>query len=173
MSDNLHAGVDACLVRSSHTLQHKCMSEAEFPIEAEENALVRWFQVISGTIILLVVATVAYAILLTITDAIPYLFDHFPFHTGELFRVVITASAGIWTGAAALKFIFPRVERRAVFGILATLMIVAIVGGSLVMAIEGTHHGWEAILTSIVFLTMGASLLRGKDWDDLPGRKNS
>ena len=149
------------------------MSKTEFPAKAEQNPVVRWFQIIAGTVLLLVVATIAYAILLTITDAIPYLFDYFPFHTGELFRVVITASAGMWAGVAALKFIFPRVGRRAVFTILATLMVVAIIGGSVAMAIKGTHHGWEGVLSSIVFLSVSASLVRGEGWDELPARKIS
>jgi hypothetical protein len=149
------------------------MSEAEFPAEAEQNPVVRWFQIVAGTVVLLGVATICYAILLTITYAIPYLFDYFPFHSGELFRVVITASAGMWAGATALKFIFPSVCRRAVFAILATLMVIAIIGGSVAMTVKETHQGWEGIMSSIVFLVMGASLLRGKDWDDLPGRKQT
>ena len=147
------------------------MSRAEFPVEGEQSLGVRWFQIIAGAIILLSVATISYDLLLTIVTVIPALPHFFPFGTGEFFLVVITASAGMWAGAAATKFIFPRVNRAPVFIIVATLMLIATVGGSLVMFVKGTHDGWEGVVSAIVFLVTSTSLLLGDGWNDLPGRK--
>ena len=149
------------------------MSNAEFPAEAEQNSVVRWLQIIAGTLILLIVATAAYRVLLAVTGLISGFFQVFPFGSGQLIRVIITASIGMWLGAAALKLLFPRVSRGPVFVIVTTLMLVAIVGGSLAMAVKNTHEGWEGVISAIAFLVTGITYIRGDDWKELPGRKAS
>jgi hypothetical protein len=149
------------------------MAKAEFPLDAERSPIISGLQVIFGVLILLVVATVSYGVLLTISGLISGFFRIFPFGTGNLIRVIITASIGMWLGAASLKLVFPRVSRRAVFRIIASLMLVAIVGGSLVMAVKGTLEGWQGVISAVAFLVTSATYVRGEDWKDLPGRKVS
>jgi hypothetical protein len=148
------------------------MSTSENANASGQSALAKWVQIIGGTIVLLIVATVGYAVLLTIAGILPAaLWDRFGIG-GNALRVIIAAAAGMWLGASAMKFAFPRVDRKPVFAFIAILMTIAIIGGLYGMALRGNSYGWEGVVSSIVFLISGGMLLlEDKSWQDLPGRK--